>query len=94
MNDWTYKRDISIKKWCHSHQIEWVEFAQFGVVRKLKNRDGWSTHWNKQMNQSVIHNTTFHSIISKPSDKLPNQSELNIGVDTCQYRQLGGRKKL
>ena len=92
-NDWTYKRDISIKKWCHSHQIEWVEFAQFGVVRKLKNRDGWSTHWNKQMNQSLIHNTTFHSIISKPSDKLPNQSELNIGVDTCQYRQLGGRKK-
>ena len=39
-NNWTYQRDIAVKKWCKAHSINWSESQQFGVIRKLKNRTG------------------------------------------------------
>ena len=55
-NNWTYRRDIAIKKWCKTHSINWSEYQQFGVIRKLKNRDGWSKHWQTFINKTPINN--------------------------------------
>ena len=50
----TYRRDIAVKSWTKAIKLPWHEFRQFGVVRGLKNRDGWSGQWNAMMRQSVV----------------------------------------
>ena len=44
-NRFTYARDLQVASWCKSHDVEWHEFAQFGVVRRLKNRNLWQRAW-------------------------------------------------
>jgi len=48
-NDLTYARDRSVLAWCREHQITWNECRQFGVVRRLKDRDRWSQRWEEFM---------------------------------------------
>ena len=45
-NAMTYARDKALGRWCKQSGVTWVEFAQFGVVRRLKNRDDWQHYWN------------------------------------------------
>ncbi len=35
-NAFTYERDLQVGAWCRSAGVSWTEFAQFGVVRRLK----------------------------------------------------------
>ena len=42
-NDVTYQRDLAAGRWCKSQGVEFHEFRQFGVVRRLKNRDDWKS---------------------------------------------------
>jgi deoxyribodipyrimidine photo-lyase len=48
-NQHTYALDISVAEWCRQHQVTWYEYAQTGVVRRLKNRDNWNAIWQKRM---------------------------------------------
>lgn len=48
-NNATYMRDLAIGRWCRSHGITWHEVPQFGVIRRLRNRDTWSTLWEESM---------------------------------------------
>jgi hypothetical protein len=36
----TYQRDLAVIAWTKARNVEWQEFAQTGVVRRLKQRDG------------------------------------------------------
>ena len=51
-NFWTFNRDLKLKDWFKSKNIKWNEATQNGVIRGLKNRDGWSKEWQKRMNIS------------------------------------------
>ena len=53
-NQWTFKRDKAVHKWCKTHHITWLESKQFGIVRALKNRDGWSKQWHAFMSSPII----------------------------------------
>ena len=44
----TYQRDLEVKDWCQSQGVVWHEMPQTGVVRRLKNRDGWSKNGIKE----------------------------------------------
>jgi deoxyribodipyrimidine photo-lyase len=48
-NQHTYALDIQVANWCRQHQVIWHEYAQTGVVRRLKNRDNWNAVWQKRM---------------------------------------------
>ena len=48
-NGWTYERDKAVLNWCTSLGIDWHEPPQNGIIRRLKDRDGWSRHWYKFM---------------------------------------------
>ena len=52
--DVTYRRDIRVQNWCRGAGIALYEFPQFGVVRPLKTRDGWSAQWHRRMNESPV----------------------------------------
>lgn len=50
----TFSRDIAVAEWCKSNSIVWKELPQNGVIRRLKNRDGWAQRWLKRMKKPII----------------------------------------
>ena len=50
----TYARDLRVNDWLRQQGIPWREFPQTGVIRRLKNRDGWSRSRNQFMAQELI----------------------------------------
>lgn len=45
----TFERDKAVKKFCQSKGIVWKEFPSNGIVRGLKNRQGWVEEWQRRM---------------------------------------------
>lgn len=50
----TYQRDLRVGRWCRQYDIEWHELPQNGVVRRLKNRQGWSRRWEERMGAPLL----------------------------------------
>jgi len=48
-NKKTYNRDICVAEFCKTNQIEWIEYQNNGVIRKLKSRTGWDVLWKRKM---------------------------------------------
>jgi deoxyribodipyrimidine photo-lyase len=51
---WTFDRDEAVIGWCTEQQVEFREWNQFGVVRRLKDRDRWDKAWTDLMRQPVL----------------------------------------
>lgn len=89
-NNNTFLVDKAVAKWCNTHQINWLQFPQNGVVRRLKNRNHWNAHWEKRMSTPQF--TLPKRILPANLIVLPNiKSVVTNGTDKPQ-RQLGGRK--
>ena len=59
-NSWN--RDIKTKKIFQTKGVIWSEFQKQGVIRGIKNRDGWDNNWNSFMNSPIIKNEfTFNN---------------------------------
>ena len=52
-NGLSYRRDMAVKRWCQAHAVTWHEVPQFGVVRRLAERNHWQAHWEGFMAQAV-----------------------------------------
>lgn len=53
--DWSYRRDLAIKRTLKEHRVPWSEFCQLGVVRGLKTRaKSWSERREKLMGKSPL----------------------------------------
>jgi len=50
---WTYARDLRVARWCREAGVAWEEFPQTGVIRRLKNRNGWAARWEQRMHQPL-----------------------------------------
>jgi deoxyribodipyrimidine photo-lyase len=50
---WSYERDRAVANWCQQLGIEWREYPQTGVVRRLKTRLGWARRWATRMDSPV-----------------------------------------
>jgi len=90
-NGWTYERDKQVKSWAQNNNIPWHEPVQNGVIRCLKNRDGWSARWIHLMKQPLCflpETSVFHQI---PTEDLPNPDILGLMPDGCTIPQQGGR---
>ncbi len=46
---WSYRRDLEVAAWCSTQQVQWQEWPQTGVVRRLENRTGWAGRWTQRM---------------------------------------------
>jgi deoxyribodipyrimidine photo-lyase len=46
---WSYRRDQAVARWCAERGVRWREFTQSGVVRRLRDRDGWAARWQARM---------------------------------------------
>ena len=50
----TYDRDLRVAAWAEQEGVPWHEWNQFGVVRRLKSRDGWAAKWARFMTKPLI----------------------------------------
>ncbi|MFZ6777087.1 FAD-binding domain-containing protein [Undibacterium sp. Ji83W] len=98
-NNVTYQRDKALGRWCRAQQIEWHEFAQFGVVRRLQNRDDWQASWNVHNDLpclalpplSTENFTQLTPAIALPRLP-PSVQELHLDPYDPPERQRGGRQ--
>ena len=51
---WSYGRDREVARWCRAHGVAWTEFPQTGVVRPLRNRQGWAGRWQARMDAPAL----------------------------------------
>ena len=50
----SYRRDQRVRAWSKRARVPFEEIPQFGVVRRLKHRDGWAAQCAKRMKQPQI----------------------------------------
>ncbi|MED5372524.1 MAG: deoxyribodipyrimidine photo-lyase [Myxococcota bacterium] len=50
----TYARDKAVGRWCRERGVRWVEIPQNGVVRVLRDRDGWAAQWHRRMERPLV----------------------------------------
>lgn len=50
---WSYDRDRAVAAWCQHQGVAWQEWPQTGVVRRLRQRNGWAQRWARRMNAPV-----------------------------------------
>ena len=95
-NGVTFRRDLTVGRWCRQQGVVWQEFAQFGVVRRLRSRDVWQKHWEAHMvapcwPAPALHSVTFEALPWRATP-LPSAAELGLAAETPTRRQLGGRQ--
>lgn len=91
-NAFTYARDRKVKQWLQDTKIPWHEPAQHGIVRGLKNRDGWAKHWAHHMHQPMVPTLQSCQDTGVRGQSLPAPEVLGLMPDGCIDRQPGGRQ--
>ena len=91
-NDWTYRRDIAVARWCAANHVQWREWPQFGVVRGGLNRDHWQPQWEALMAAPLLPVPALQQVaLSWPPVHLPGAAALGLGDGDAPGRQPGGR---
>ncbi len=49
----TYDRDKRVAAWCRERGVHWSEYPQNGVIRKLRDRNGWAGTWARRMAEPI-----------------------------------------
>ena len=80
-NKFSRNRDEGIRSWAKKNSIEWLEYQKNGVVRKLKNRDGWSTLWHSYMRREMRTVPEDFHCVADNCDLLPSFQELQLDFD-------------
>lgn len=93
----SYQRDRSVAKWCREHGVAWHQYAQFGVVRRLKTRDLWQANWEAHVGATIfpapeIANLQFMSLPWNEAAPLPS-SIIKLNQYAPPQRQHGGRRE-
>ena len=89
-NGFTYARDLKVSAWCKVHGVDWHEFPQFGVVRRLKNRNLWQSAWERHM-ASPVENVDTLRFWGEPNESAFSMVAPSHLKHNPPMRQLGGR---
>lgn len=93
-NDFTYARDLAVGRWCAKNGVAWHEYPQFGVVRRLADRNEWQGLWDKFVGAPQILLPEQIAFRDLPWTVPPPPSAQALGLDDWQppERQTGGRR--
>lgn len=87
----TYRRDQAVSKWAFTNGVSFVEIPQNGVVRCLKDRDGWAKQWEKRMHEPQIDPP---GKLSSPDGlqptEVPEASDLGLRISQREVDVKGG----
>jgi deoxyribodipyrimidine photo-lyase len=91
-NLWTFARDRAVGRFCRDAGIPWTEIPQFGVVRRLEDRDRWAARFEAFMLQRCAPAPErLEPIAGMDPGGIPSASDLGLVDDPCPGRQRGGR---
>lgn len=90
-NGWTYARDQAVQRLLQKAAVPWRQPRQFGIVRCLRNRDGWSRQWNQLMALPTYPAPKKQDRLQIDSEALPSADRLGLAPDAIQTPQIGGR---
>ena len=90
-NDWTYRRDLHVAAWCREHGIAFQELPQNGVIRRIRDRNGWARHWDQTMGFPLRPAPSLTPLGGIDPGALPDHRDLGLPHDPCPGRQPGGR---
>ncbi len=89
---WSYRRDQAVARWCCHHGVDWREFAQTGVIRRLRSRDGWAARWNQRMNAPEAPRPRgFKAPAGVLADPLPSLGALGVHSPAIPLPPAGER---
>lgn len=87
----TYDRDLRVQSWCDHRGIEWRQWRQDGVVRALRNRDGWSSRWNEFMSEEATPEpAAIDGVQGLKTAGWLDAPDVGIGTEELAERQPGG----
>ena len=94
-NGFTYARDLKVAAWCQKNGVVWQEFQQFGVVRRLKNRNLWQSAWEQHMASPMPQVESLTFWLSQPTGA-PAPLVMSAPAHLQHnppHRQVGGRTR-
>jgi deoxyribodipyrimidine photo-lyase len=87
----TYDRDLRVEAWSQSEGIEWRQFRQDGVIRALRNRDGWSRRWADFMAAEPLPPPAgVKGVNDLASEAIMSAEELELEPESLEEQQSGG----
>ena len=91
-NGWTYQRDKRVETWAQQHSITWTQIPQFGVIRRLRSRNGWAKRWEAQMAEPISPApSALQPLQGVDCAAIPLHPCAELAPDPCPHRQRGGR---
>ena len=90
----TWNRDKKVMQLCKNSDINWIEFQRDGIVRGIKNRNGWNKMWEIQMNKECFSNS--YSFQKKIRIKNPFKLDEDLILELSKknkFFQPGGETK-
>lgn len=90
-NHRSYQRDLRVQQWAASHNLPWHERKQYGVIRRMKRRDGWAERWLREMEQPLVAapERLVTPVLHEPGDLLLH-TEAGLPPDTKLEAQPAG----
>ena len=77
-NSISYQRDRRVRAWAKASSVPINEVPQYGVVRRLKDRDGWAKQCANRMNQPIV--------------AAPQQIQLPLEIQSLQPGEIQTRE--
>jgi deoxyribodipyrimidine photo-lyase len=90
-NGWTFARDKAVAAWARASGVEWREERQTGVIRRLRDRDGWAKKWDAFMAAPMSAAPAHIVGVDIEPGAIPSARDLGLADDPCPGRQPGGR---
>lgn len=92
-NDLSFQRDRAVARWCRSNGVQWREFQQFGVVRRLQSRDEWQARWEAFVGTASLPLPAALRFVALPWADSPPPDADALGLPSTEppMRQRGGR---
>lgn len=92
-NALSFERDLAVARWCRAQGVAWREFAQFGVVRRLRDRGEWQARWETFVAQPCLPVPAALRFVPLPwADTAPPDADaLGLPAGEPPLRQRGGR---
>ena len=92
-NGWTYARDRRVAAWARGQGVEWAEYPQCAVIRRLGGRDGWAARRTRFVRAvPVAPPLRLRPVPGIDPGAIPAARALGLSPDLCPGRQRGGRR--
>ena len=91
-NGWTYARDRAVARWCRANGVPWHEFPQFGVTRRLRDRDLWHDLWQRHHSTKPLPVPQLKTVCLPWNEPPPLAPYSGLSPYDPPLRQRGGRR--